>query len=124
MIAEQRSIIVTQIEGFFSTLIEAFQGKISLSWKTSYYLNRCIKYIKIRGIRCRHIFGEANGLADALAEQGQQCDQVGTHTLKELPDGPREAWRRDMLGLPAYRANAIATASRCFLQNQAWPDFV
>ncbi|CAK9188162.1 unnamed protein product [Ilex paraguariensis] len=95
------------------TLVQMVRGLAAVPWKMQYLLERIKLLFKFLNLQIKHIYREANGLADFLASfavKSEQCTEFSANNI--LPSIGRVIMQQDLYGFPSARLKRLICEQR------------
>ncbi|CAK9165919.1 unnamed protein product [Ilex paraguariensis] len=95
------------------TLFQMVRGLAAVPWKMQYLLEKIKLLFKFLNLQIKHIYREANGLADFLASfavKSEQCTEFSANNI--LPSIGRLIMQQDLYGFPTARLKRLICEQR------------
>jgi hypothetical protein len=102
---------VAQREGWYNLWLEtdsqlvylALKSSASVPWILRNRWNNCLAFVRDINFTFSHVYREGNACADGMANIGLALPPNSFVWHTSIPDGIREEYSRNRLGLPNYR---------------------
>ncbi|CAK9149576.1 unnamed protein product [Ilex paraguariensis] len=95
------------------TLVQMVRGLAAVPWKMQYLLERIKLLFKFLNLQIKHIYREANGLADFLASFAVKSEQSTEFSANNiLPSIGRVIMQQDLYGFPSTRLKRLICEQR------------